>query len=1237
MESNNKSKLKYIAVASGILTLGIAGVISAAVLAQQNTNEQKTLKIKQQVYSNVVPISDQSVNFEIFNLGNTIGEKFYIKYWDANFPNPSPQIAVIKKRENETTLKFNLGNLNRRIIYNYQILDKNYNPISSNGTFNTFNVPKINFIAQKNSISFSSETLNNEYYKNKIHLKYWEYIENDQAPKKTEWIPVIAEKNELDDSKQSYQFKGLIENLKENTPYVIQLSLNGKEGDIDFQAIVYTLGLDSLASLRLLNVSNTTANINLGNLASFIKMAEATNSINFYLKYWKNNQPEIIQKSTVIFSNQNSMTHQLTDLENGTTYQATLAFEKDGIETIISSPINFTTGLIPYPVDFENKEITHKVIFSNHNGAVKFSGFAANGNAIDLSKMQLMVSTDLGSQQKINLGSLSQGISNNVFPIRNNLQYNINIVDTATASVKFLPENMQFEAVVFKADFKLTEQNDNQLVYEINDLPTFYKPEEMKLSLKPIGESTEILEADLENFDATNNKATATIKNLAAGTSYYVRLLPKYTELNSDQDDLSKYSLTNETFKYLAPGNVTFVGVEGNFLTDSSLKFKLTNLGQDFPKNENLRLQWRIKPTKDETEWKTPDDTNSILINLSEIPTSNSYDAILNLANNDKINLAVNEINQVRLIKTDDTTNDDLIKAGVKEFNLNTNVTAAIFNKQYIPFSKIHSLTWQKPEVANVVGSGLNGTNYGVVMERHFDGLKTQKQWQDFYGYLAFKGSEAEVNNFIDHVTVAAQGYKTDDTTNDYTNRNYVLPVTPGEAQLTNYTSPASDGTEDQKSTSIDNYFKANDYNILLGSYAYDADFSVLPYNPSSFLSMIVYNYSDWNVRQGIRAGNNKFQNWDSFPFTIYYKLSKYKQIGLAKDNLYLKNSFLTKTINQVPAYTFNNEQWTKDFLDLTTDQENWNLALITKNNDDTDAAVYVNDEKGSVYAKVQFQNKDNQYLSYYGWVKLDGFKQVDRTTPPTKSDWNLESFPEAIIGPYYLTKVFNDATDESSKKAVIEKYFKIISDENIDFTPLSMEVDSTDNTKITLKVKLIKKGLNNTEIYQVESEELEYKLTLNKLNSLPALNLLKQDLVVTKNLNETEKLAWKLTNNSGILFDINHSMAELFYKVQEAKAKDKANGDDGVAVTALKNEFKSSIDATTGFRDLENKNFVYLRAKGEKLVSKKYADLDAYQIIIPEEKIGFFLKVEDSNALDSDEDKLKLIDYLVEHIDEMF
>ncbi|MGY6172027.1 hypothetical protein ACW95P_01610 [Candidatus Mycoplasma pogonae] len=1233
MENNKKNKWKYAAVAGGVLSLGVAGIVAASLLTTQNSEKTTNAIIKHYAHSSVVPISDQAVNFEISNLEPLQSETFYIKYWDANYPNPDPQLAKITRKNSETAVKFSLGNLNKRIVYNYSILDQDYNEISINGTFNTFNIPKINFISQKNSINFASETLNEEYYKNKIYLKYWEYREDGEAPEKTSWIAVIAEKNELDDNKQSYQFSGEINNLKENTPYVIQLSLNGKDGDIDFQSVVYTLGQASAAQLSLLNVSNSTANLNLSNLSSYIDLNKSSNnSIEYFIKYWKKSEPQNSRKAVINLTEQNSILKELTDLESATEYQAVFAFAKNNEETIVSSTIDFTTKLVPYVVEFTNSSNKHQVIVSNHNAAVRFSGFTSSTSNLDTTNMQLKLMSETGGQWKYNLATLSSNISTNVFSFESGLKYELNIVDTATGSQNFLTSNVQIQDVKFNADFKLVTKTDTSVKYEITDLPTFYKPEEMKLSLKPIGAGGEVLEADLTDVDLGAKKAFATIENLVAGTSYHVRLLPKYTELNSDRDDLSRYSLTDTTFKFEVPGNVTFVGVEGEFLNDVALKFKLNNLGTDFPTNESLKLQWRIKPLKDGVNWENPDETNSIEFNLASVPENNSYDVILNLVNNEKINFAINEVNEVRLVKASDT-GTDLIKAGNKEFNLNSSITPILFNETYIPNQKTVSLTWQKPLISNVVASGLTGQNYGIVMERHFDGLTTQKQWQDFYGYLAFQGSESEVNNFVNHAVAAAQGYKTDSSANDYTNRNYMVPLNPVSGALTDFTVGT---TDDEKSANLDTYFKNYNYNILLGSYAYDADFSVVPYNPSSFLSMLIYHYHETNNRREyVKYGNNKFQSWDSFPFTVFYKLSKYKQIGLAKDNLYLKNNFLTKSLAEIPAYTFANERRTRDFLSATTATPGWNASLVRKSASDTSDIVYVNDATGSVYAKMHFQNNENQYLSYYGWVKLEGFKVVDKTTPPTQDQWSVAPFPETVIGPYYLAKLFKNATDEAAKKAVIEKYFKITSDENIDFIPVSLEVDKTDSTKAILKVKLVKKGLENKDLYQVESTEFSYELTLNKLSGLPELDLLNTDFKGTNTLNEAEKAIWSVTKPLGAVFDINLTMAQLFYKIQEAKAQDEVNSNDE-AVKTIKTAFKNKLSSSfTGFTN--SMGYVYFRAKGERFISKTYADLTAYTTIIPEEKIGFFLKVAEDNTLTNDEDKLKLIDYLTENIDEMF
>ncbi|MGY6171732.1 hypothetical protein ACW95P_00095 [Candidatus Mycoplasma pogonae] len=1233
-----KNTLKYAAVAGGVFSLGIAGVISASLLTQPSSRQKNSEAINQQVLSNVVPLSDKSVNFQISNLENFNGEKFYIKYWDSNLPNPNPQIIALEKTNNENSLNFKLGNLDRRVVYSYQILNSDYKTVSASGIFNTFNIPKVNFVAQKNSINFASETLNEEYYKNKIYLKYWEYRENGEAPEKTSWIAVIAEKNELDDNKQSYHFKGEIGSLKENTPYVIQLSLSGKEGDIDFQSVVYTLGAQSLVKLNSLNTSNTKANINISNLSSLIDLKNNDTSINFYLKYWKNGEANNVKKTLVNLGTQNSVIQELTNLENGTDYQAIFVFDNDNEETVVSQTIDFSTTLVPHVVDFATGINKHKVIISNHNAAARFSGFTSPKSNLNISDMQLVLNGHLGSQWKGDLSALAEGNSTNVFPIESDSEYEFNILDKATSSRRFLESNVRIEKTKFEADFKLVSNTDGKLLYEITDLPTFYKPEEMKLSLKPIGTDGETLEFDLNDFDASAKKATATAENLVPGVSYHIRLLPKYRELNSDRDDLSKYSLINTTFKYEVPGIVTFAGVEGNFLTSPQLKFMLRNLGNDFPLNENLRLQWRIKPKKENVEWETPADNNSIQFNLSKISDDNSYDVILQLANNDKINFAVNEINEVRLVKVSDPSTD-LIKAGVKEFNLNTNVNATLFNEEYIPLTKTSALSWQKPQVNNVVGADFTGDNYGVIMERHFTALKTQKQWQDFYGYLAFQGSESEINNFADHVTIATKGYKKNNSQSNYTERSYMIPVSPDDGQLTNYTQPSSSTDYTAKNANLDAYFKAYNYNILLGSYAYDADFTVTPYNPSTFLSMIIWNYDRvTNARQNtIKSGNNKFQNWDSFPFTVYYKLGKYKQIGLAKDNLYLKNNFLTKTIATIPAYTFANEKLLGDFLNfvLAENADEWDLSLVRKSSEDTDPIVTVNDETGTVYAKLQFQNKANQYLSYYGWVKVEGFQAVDKTTKPTQSDLSLASFPETIIGPYYLAKLFKAATDDKAKKAVIEKYFKINKDENIDYVPISLEVDATDDTKAILKVKLVKNGNYGKETYKVESEEIAYELTLNKLNDLPELDLLITGFRGTVNINELEKSLWKVSNNKGRVFDINHSVAELFYKIQEATAKDAAKPGSG-AVDAIKNAFKTKM--TTSFLGLDSTfGFMYFRAKGERLVSSDYADLTKYVTIIPEEKIGFFMPIESGNTMATDDEKLKLIDYLVKNIDGTF
>ncbi|MGY6171737.1 hypothetical protein ACW95P_00120 [Candidatus Mycoplasma pogonae] len=1229
MENNSKKKkLTYLALSTSIILLG-ASAVGSYFLMQNN---KSSASVEYQIYSSVIPVSNNSVQFNLSNLKKLINQKLTLKYWEANLPNPNYKFLNFNVDQAEQNLVLKMGNLDSRIVYNYQILDANNKPIANQGTFRTFNVPDITFISDKKSISFVSDSLNNEFYTNKIFLKYWKYQPGIFAPEQTNLLEVVAEKNEENEVNQSYYFKGIINNLEENTPYVIQLSFSGKEGDIDFQTLIYTMGADSGAKLNFLSSTINTAKLNVSNLSTFLDISKLDSSATFFLKYWEKNQPEKVQFHEFQLKERNSLIEELLNLKSGTEYQAVFVMNQDNEDKISSSTVTFTTDITPFSESFTNilaDGENRKVLLSNKNAVVRFGGFVSPHKTLNTNDMQLLVVDSENEQTKKVLNTLSAGSSINIFEIKPKLEYSVNITDTLTSSKKFLNPELTFASEEFKAEFEKISDENNILKYKVTNLTKFYQPEEMKIVFKPIGGDGIIHEFELTDFDAENQTALFQAENLAKGTSYEIRLLPKYSELNSDQDDLTKYALENDVFLYEVQGFVTLSVIKNNFLENPDLKFKLTNLGRDFPVNEQLRLQWRIKPNNLDEAWEIADETNSVEFILNELPSDDSYEIVVQLMNNEKINFGVNTFNQVRLIKVSEP-NVDLIKTGEKEFNFDLKVNAELFNEKYVPFSKTSTLQWQKPLINNVVGSGFDGTNYGAVMERHFLGLKTEKQWQDFLGYLAFTGTDAEVNNFIDHLTVSAKGYTIENTTNQYTHKNYLVSAIPSTAELTNYAVPIADNADD-KSTSINNYFINNNYNILFGSYAYDADFSVEPYNPSTFISMVSYTYDNrekaWKLE--VLDTSNKFKNWNSFPFTVYYKLGKYKQIGLAKDNLYLTNNFLLKAKSEIPASTFNNEKRVEDFINFASENSAWTLSLFESNPLATTKNVFVDDTTGEVFAKIRFRNNENNYLSYYGWVKISDFKVVDKVAPK-KDELTITKLPEAIIGPYYLEAIFNMATTET-KKSLLEKYFKLDKAQNIDYVPISAEINATDNSKIIFKLKLIKKGINKNTEFSTESEIYDYEISLNQLAGLPDLDLLSTNTKADKTLSDSMKITLGLTKPKGRIFDINWSMAEMYYKIQEAKARDVKDG--GTAnIEAIKTSFQSKLNSS--FDGLDNTlGFVYFRAKGEKIATINHSDLVKYDTILPSENIGFLMKVSDDNTMTTPEEKAKILDDLITNI----
>ncbi|MGY6171733.1 hypothetical protein ACW95P_00100 [Candidatus Mycoplasma pogonae] len=1079
MESKPKNRKKWLFLGGGAAALAVV-VITPLSYFLSKSNTENEFKVVTKTASNFWVKNNNLVLSLTQVLPNPSNSEVIVEYWENGNLNSKKSIkASVDGALN--SVKAVIPDLQPGKDYSARVLDTNGNLLQEIKDFFVYSNPSFKAVSTTTEISFESTKIDPRLKDSDIYISYATASKEGDNRFRKEKAEVVPFKN----NPNEYYIKAKMADLNPGTGYLVSISINNNEVPLMEQKEFFTAGENDL-ELSLLEVNTTTAKIKVASIQKFFNKFGREKD-KFAFKYISSKDSKATSVDLTLPQNADEITLDLKDLNKGDLYQIYI-FDKDSSdEEVLSTRLDFVTNIEPrLQKIFLDKE-GHDFLPLRTQVIVSFTDFLNPYNheqSIDPKTMQVVfwqgeantkVTDALATAKTFELPNLVFGISSLfVSGLEHNKKYNFNLFEKSDkdyAKPQIATVNFTYQNVEMAATIENTEVTHNQATVKFTKLPADYKENELvaylydKKADGTFGDQP-VKFKFISTIDKDNKTANVTFDNLEPLQSYGVAVFPNYSLVQNKQYNFLGESLT----EFKTKGYLTFdfgtwynAAAPTEFLSDANFTFELSKIDDSFPFGQDLTLQWRKKPEDPTTEWEEPNEKNSHNFKI-ENNTELANDAkSFSFVRNTK-EFWLGEVNEVRLFNKDDSSKVNLIKKGNTEFKFNNSVTAEVLSvttdTDFI--NNVLKEKFQRPKVDNIVNYDYLGGVQRYEPWQRYRNFNTKKKLVDLYEYLAFgNDGDADTQTFGNNIKNGFQNYMNTSDSQYGPTRIYIF----SPLDISDY--PGDDLIE-KHANLIREGDVANDSpakkRIEIGGVGPNFFSSANPVKPSSFMG------SGW-----------KFKDWEAVVQGFKFRIQRFKETGVSLDNLYLKWDYKKELSQIVPAFFKTKKDYLTKILQLNYGAE-FNIYNLSVNSEDD---ILPNDATGELGLKVQATPKTSgtgTEFSFY--IVLKGLK---KSNPEIISqDINFSLYPDQAIGNYRFVKEFTESADENAKKTLIETYFKVLKDSNVDFKPKGAGI-AYDQLVLNLEITktLYKWGVPG----EPKKANVQVTVPLNDLNNLPFLS----------------------------------------------------------------------------------------------------------------------------------------------------